>query len=59
MIAAGNVGCITQIASGTGFPVLHPVELIDWATGGPEPAGLRNVRDTSTQEASAARQHVA
>jgi glycolate oxidase iron-sulfur subunit len=37
VIAAGNVGCITQIAAGTRIPVVHPVELIDWATGGPIP----------------------
>ena len=41
VIAAGNIGCITQIAAGTGVPVVHTVELIDWATGGPPPAGLR------------------
>ena len=40
VIAAGNIGCMTQIASGTSIPVVHPVELIDWATGGPRPAGL-------------------
>jgi glycolate oxidase iron-sulfur subunit len=42
-IAAGNIGCMTQIASGTGTPVLHTVELLDWATGGPRPEGLRVV----------------
>jgi glycolate oxidase iron-sulfur subunit len=40
VIAAGNVGCITQIAAGTAIPVVHTVELIDWATGGPPPGGL-------------------
>jgi glycolate oxidase iron-sulfur subunit len=40
VIAAGNIGCITQIGSGTGTPVVHPVELVDWATGGPVPPGL-------------------
>jgi glycolate oxidase iron-sulfur subunit len=40
VIAAGNVGCITQIAAGTHIPVVHPVELLDWSTGGPRPAGL-------------------
>ena len=40
LIAAGNIGCITQIASGTGIPVLHTVELLDWATGGPKPPAL-------------------
>ncbi len=42
VIAAGNIGCIAQIASGTGIPVIHPVELIDWAAGGPRPAGVRD-----------------
>jgi glycolate oxidase iron-sulfur subunit len=41
VIAAGNIGCITQIASGTAIPVVHPVELLDWATGGPAPERLR------------------
>ncbi|GBR10791.1 hypothetical protein GLI01_27100 [Gluconacetobacter liquefaciens] len=39
-IAAGNIGCITQIASGTDLPVVHTVELLDWATGGPKPPAL-------------------
>ena len=37
VIAAGNIGCIMQIGAGTDLPVVHPVELIDWATGGPRP----------------------
>jgi glycolate oxidase iron-sulfur subunit len=37
LIAAGNIGCLTQIASGTTVPVVHTVELLDWATGGPRP----------------------
>jgi glycolate oxidase iron-sulfur subunit len=41
IIAAGNIGCITQIASGTAVPVVHTVELLDWATGGPAPQALR------------------
>jgi glycolate oxidase iron-sulfur subunit len=40
VIAAGNIGCITQLATGTAIPIAHTVELIDWATGGPRPAGL-------------------
>jgi glycolate oxidase iron-sulfur subunit len=40
MIAAGNIGCITQIAAGTAIPVVHTVELIDWATGGRKPDAL-------------------
>ena len=40
VVAAGNLGCIVQIASGTDLPVVHSVELIDWATGGPLPPAL-------------------
>ena len=40
VIAAGNFGCIGNIAAGTGIPVVHTVELLDWATGGPKPAAL-------------------
>ncbi|MEH6404661.1 MAG: glycolate oxidase subunit GlcF [Sneathiella sp.] len=37
VVAAGNIGCIAQIASGMDVPVIHTVELLDWATGGPKP----------------------
>ena len=40
IIAAGNIGCMMQIGSGTGIAVVHTVELLDWATGGPRPKGL-------------------
>jgi len=40
LIAAGNIGCITQIGSAINVPVIHTVELLDWATGGATPAGL-------------------
>jgi glycolate oxidase iron-sulfur subunit len=40
LIAAGNIGCMMQIGSATGIPVVHTAELLDWATGGPEPAAL-------------------
>jgi glycolate oxidase iron-sulfur subunit len=46
VIAAGNVGCIMQIAGGTDIPVVHPVELIDWATGGPVPGALKTLVGT-------------
>lgn len=39
-IAAGNIGCMMQIGAGTGLPVVHTVELLDWATGGPKPPAL-------------------
>jgi glycolate oxidase iron-sulfur subunit len=44
VIAAGNLGCITQIEAGTDLPTVHTVELIDWATGGPCPPMLRKHR---------------
>ncbi|HBS49794.1 MAG TPA: glycolate oxidase iron-sulfur subunit [Rhodobacteraceae bacterium] len=40
IIAAGNIGCMMQIGSGTELPVVHTVELLDWATGGPRPPAL-------------------
>ncbi len=40
VVATGNIGCITQIASASRLPVVHIVELIDWASGGPVPAAL-------------------
>ena len=40
IISAGNIGCMMQIGSATGVPVVHTVELLDWATGGPRPRGL-------------------
>ena len=40
LVAAGNIGCITQLGSAADRPVLHTVELLDWATGGPRPPAL-------------------
>ena len=40
VIAAGNIGRMMQIGDGTKLPVVHAVELLDWATGGPKPAAL-------------------
>jgi glycolate oxidase iron-sulfur subunit len=41
VIATGNIGCATQIAQRTDIPVVHLVELLDWATGGPRPSALK------------------
>jgi len=41
VIAAGNIGCMMQIGSGTDIPVVHTVELLDWAMGGPKPSKMR------------------
>jgi len=39
VVATGNIGCMVQLADGA-LPVLHTVELLDWATGGPAPRAL-------------------
>ena len=40
LIAAGNIGCLMQIGGATDLPIVHTVELIDWATGGPQPPAM-------------------
>ncbi len=40
VIATGNVGCIMQLRSGAALPIVHTVELLDWACGGPKPGAL-------------------
>jgi len=43
IVATGNIGCMTQIASGSNLQVLHTVQLLDWAFGGPKPEGLTSI----------------
>ncbi|WP_134726144.1 glycolate oxidase subunit GlcF [Paracoccus luteus] len=43
VVAAGNIGCMVQIGQGTRIPVVHTVELLDWATGGPQPPALADL----------------
>ena len=43
IIATGNIGCQVQIGAGTAIPVVHTVELLDWATGGPQPPAIEAV----------------
>jgi glycolate oxidase iron-sulfur subunit len=45
IIAAGNLGCMLQIGSAAPVPIVHTVELLDWATGGPRPAALAAALD--------------
>jgi glycolate oxidase iron-sulfur subunit len=40
LVATGNIGCMTQIGGGTKLPVVHTIELLDWAWGGPRPEGV-------------------
>ena len=41
IVAAGNIGCITQLQGASQIPIVHTVELLDWALGGPCPEALR------------------
>lgn len=50
IIATGNIGCLTQLASGANIPVLHTAELLDWATGGPCPEDLKVVLERKANE---------
>lgn len=52
VIAAGNIGCMIQISSGTGVPVVHTVELLDWVTGGPRPRALEGVTKAAVAAAA-------
>ncbi|MGL4404739.1 MAG: heterodisulfide reductase-related iron-sulfur binding cluster, partial [Notoacmeibacter sp.] len=40
LIATGNIGCITQIARGADIPIVHTIELLNWAYGGQKPQTL-------------------
>jgi glycolate oxidase iron-sulfur subunit len=44
LVAAGNIGCITQLATSLDVPIVHTVELLDWAYGGPVPRGLEGYK---------------
>ncbi|MEM7506623.1 MAG: glycolate oxidase subunit GlcF [Pseudomonadota bacterium] len=45
VIAAGNIGCMMQIGSGTALPIVHTAQLLDWATGGPCPETLEHLQE--------------
>jgi glycolate oxidase iron-sulfur subunit len=56
LIATGNIGCLTQISGATKIPMVHGVELLDWATGGPLPKALEGLDlDAARAAAQAAR----
>ena len=50
IIATGNIGCMTQIAMATKIPIVHTIELLDWAGGGPKPKALNQVKTTDEQK---------
>ena len=43
VIATGNIGCATQIGLRAAVPVVHTIELLDWAAGGPVPASISHL----------------
>ena len=43
IVAVGNIGCISQLQHYTTLPVVHTIELLDWATGGRLPPALERV----------------
>jgi glycolate oxidase iron-sulfur subunit len=49
IIAAGNIGCMMQIGSASDIPIVHTVELLDWATGGPRPPALDRPKTAESQ----------
>jgi glycolate oxidase iron-sulfur subunit len=52
VVAAGNIGCMSQLRAGTAMPVVHTVELLDWATGGPRPPALANLTTPPASKAA-------
>jgi len=54
VISAGNIGCITQIGSGTGIPVVHTIELLNWAYGGEKPRALADYTPSASVSVEAA-----
>ena len=55
IIAAGNIGCMTQIGTGTSVPIAHTASLLDWATGGPKPLALAGFRDPAPRPTDTAK----
>jgi glycolate oxidase iron-sulfur subunit len=49
LVATGNIGCMTQIADRAGMPIVHTVELLNWAYGGERPVSIRRSDDGANQ----------
>ena len=47
VIASSNLGCMMQINQSTAIPIVHLVELLDWATGGPVPGRLASMHSAT------------
>jgi glycolate oxidase iron-sulfur subunit len=46
LVAAGNIGCLQQLEGGLAQPIVHTIELLDWASGGPLPIPLKSISVT-------------
>ncbi len=55
IVASGNIGCITQLSPALQVPIVHTVELLDWAYGGPAPKGLERFNERMSSVPLAAR----
>src|SRR5882672_8148661 len=44
LVATGNIGCLQQLSGAIDVPIVHTVELLDWATGGPAPREIEKLR---------------
>jgi glycolate oxidase iron-sulfur subunit len=51
VVATSNIGCAMQLAQRTSVPVVHTIELLDWATGGPMPPALSSSLKTTESDA--------
>jgi glycolate oxidase iron-sulfur subunit len=52
LIATGNIGCMTQLGAAAKLPIVHTVELLDWATGGKLPSALAGYAASSPAAAA-------
>ncbi len=59
IVATGNIGCMTQLGHYLERPIVHTVELLDWATGGPKPPALQGVTLREPVPAAAAKTETA
>lgn len=45
LVAAGNIGCLEQLGGAVDAPIIHTIELVDWAFGGPKPGKLADFQE--------------
>ncbi|WP_068081085.1 glycolate oxidase subunit GlcF [Polycladidibacter stylochi] len=47
VIATGNLGCIAQLKDAVDAPIVHSVELLNWAYGGEKPKSLNDFKESN------------